>query len=436
MNNPIILTHIASRTLNLLERKNISVAQPSRPVFYAWPREDRVILLVDPEMIKNQQRILSDDFRHDLSTVLNGRKVTLTNSRGIFIQVAWMPPPASKRLSSETLDLANQAYPLAVPIGMTKNGAMWLGLPEMDAVLIGGARRMGKTRLIHGWIQALLRGGQAILYLYDGKGGMEFGRYQASEGVKVVSSLRGALIELQTEMAQRGEAMKNAGVSSAAEYNQNTEVEKFKALVLIIDEVAHIPEDCQGLVGELVGKGGAYGVYPILATTYPGHKQVQSLTRANLSTRICFPVPTQAESRVVLGQAGAEVLSKTKGRMLLVWEARLIEAQAFNVDLPQLNQAYLGPALTEKEQDYVKQAMKNNGLISVNLLTQWDREQTEWSARRLLGMWEARGWVEKDAREKNSRRLTPLLLYVLTQTQQTAQTPQTTQTGDDDENPA
>lgn len=428
MINTIIVNHIAERAFALMQRKNLVIQETGRPIFYAWPRDDRVILVVDPEMVKNQQRMLSDEFRHDLSTVLAGRRVVTTNSRGIFIQVAWQADPAPRALRRQQLDVTGQPSPLHVPIGMTRNGPLWLSIPEMDAVLIGGSRRMGKTRLVHGWIQALIRGGQTDLYLYDGKGGVEFSRYSGQTCVRLAEDLRGSLMQMQLEMARRGELLKQANLSSVAEYNQQAG-ERLPVIVLIIDEVAHIPDDCQAMVGELVGKGGAYGIYPVLATTYPGHKQVQSLVRANLSTRIALPVPTQAESRVILGQGGAETLPKVKGRLLLVWEARLVEAQAFEVRLPESGTAYLGPALTEKEQEI---ARTPDGQLSIRLLMQ-RHGMSEWDARRLLKDWEGRGWLETDRHHGNARRISPLLTQVLTQSAQATQSHQRPQSEENNE---
>lgn len=424
--NPAVLKHISERAYRLMARDNLVRLDADRPVFYAWPRGDRVILVVDPELVKNQRRMLSEEFRHDLSTILAGRRVRLTNSRGIFIQIAWEAPPIPRALRQEGLEVSQQPSPLHVPIGTTRNGALWLSLADMDAVLIGGSRRMGKTRLLHGWIQALIRGGRATLYLWDGKGGMEFTRYGGQAAVRLAKDLHVALAELLAEMGRRGEVLKAAGVSSLVEYNAQAS-EPLPALALVIDEVAHIPENCRGMVDDLVGRGGAYGVYPVLATTYPGHKEVQSLVRANLSTRISFPVPTQAESRVILGQVGAETLPKVKGRLLLVWEARLVEAQAFAVTLPAM-EAAPGPQLTERERTLAERALKHGGVMSIAALREWDGEMSEWSARRLLEDWTGRGWLEKDRERKNARRVTHVLLGLLAQTPQTSQAPQTAQT--------
>lgn len=426
MNNAIILNHIAERLHHLLVKQNMLFRDNNRPVFYVWPQPDRVICVIDPETIKNQQKILTDEFRHDLSTNLAGRRVRVSNSRGIFIQIAWMAEPALRALRSEPLDLSAQPSPVSVPLGLTKNGPMWLAIPDMDAVLVGGSRRMGKTRMLHAWIQALIFGGRSRLVLWDGKGGIEFGRYARMDSVTLASDLVSSMAELQDEMSKRGELLQSAGVSSVAEYNA-LHPEFFLPLqVLIIDEVAHVPETCRPFISDLVGRGGAYGIYPVLATTYPGHKEVQSLVRANLSTRICFPVPTMNESRVVLAQAGAETLPKIKGRFLIVWDAKVIEGQAFAVDLPKDDKAINQPRLNEAQMKIMDLAMQRGGSITMNMLTQSNSiHYTEWEARKLLQEWEGKGWLRKDPNRANGRIVTGLLAALYAQTSQAAQTPQT-----------
>lgn len=419
--------HISSRALRLMRTKNL-VTGAGRPVFYAWPLPDRLVLLVDPEMVKIAG-VLSDGFRHDLSTVLGGRRVVTTNSRGVFLQIAYRPDPAPHALESAPLDLSAQPTPLSVPVGMTAHGPLWLSILEIDSALIGGARRMGKTRLQHAWIQALAHGGLARLTLWSGKGGMEFYRYAAYPTVEVARDLRQALASLMAEFERRKGLMASAGASSLAEYNAGRDFsQQLPPVVLFIDEVASTPKDLAEMLGTLIGLTGATGIYPVLATTYPGSQEVQSCVKANLSTRICFPVPTHYESKVVLGHTGAEKLPKVKGRLMLVWNAHLLEAQAFEVSLPPLGAVDFGPALTGQELALVKHAIDAGGRMSMALCTAWDSTLSLHAARKLVERFEARGWLAKDPQRDNARFITPLLLDILAQTAQTAQTPQTAQT--------
>ena len=289
---------------------------------------------------KHVDRVLTAKFAHCLTTALNGRRVVATNTRGIFLQVAYEPPPLID-LTPRPLDLTRQPSPLHVPIGTTARGPLWLSLVEMDAVLVGGARRMGKTRLLHGWIQALIRGGAAQLVLWDGKGGVEFGRYAGAERVVWVNELAEGLQVISAEMARRVALFRAAGVPALPEYTARTK-DTLPVLILVVDEIAgrgeepysRVTDADRAALSDLVSRGGAFGVHPVLATQRPDVAAVQSLVKGNLSTRIALPVPSTYDSRVILGHSGAEKLAKEKGRLLLTWEGRRVEAQSFLVELP------------------------------------------------------------------------------------------------------
>jgi hypothetical protein len=326
---------ISERTLRLLIQQDlIAPDSQNTPVFYAWSRPQRVVLVFDPLRLKRIEAVLSKRFAHSLSSALNGRRITTTNTRGVFLQVAYEPPKIRGELKATALELSQQPSPLHVPIGMTVKGPLWLSILEMDAVLVGGSRRMGKTRLLHGLIQALLHGDQAQLVLWDGKDNVEFGRYAAHRNARVIAELGAALQDLMQEITRRAGLFRQAGVSSLPEYNTR-QSEKLPPLVLIIDEAAFIPETDQPTLINLVARGGAFGLHPIIATQKPDAQAVQTLVKANLSTRIALPVPTHWDSQVILGRPGAEKLTKVKGRLLLTWNARLVEVQSFIITLPE-----------------------------------------------------------------------------------------------------
>lgn len=119
--------HIADRTQKLLERDRLIPADLAEPAFCVWPRPDRAVLIFDPTRI-SADRVLARRFLQDLRTALNGRRVVALNTRGIFLQIGYWPEPPAPELRGERLDLAAQRHPLAVPIGLTRRGAMWLSL--------------------------------------------------------------------------------------------------------------------------------------------------------------------------------------------------------------------------------------------------------------------------------------------------------------------
>jgi hypothetical protein len=415
---------IARRAMRFfLDEKVILPTAGERPVFYVMPRTDRLVLVVDPELVKIG-KVLSPSFRHDLSTRLSGRRVVATNSKGVFLQIAYEPRKSTPLIAGE-LDLSAQPTPLHVPIGVTSNGPLWLALPDMDSVLVGGSRRMGKTRLLHSWIQSIIHGGFADLYLWDGKGNREFGRYGIYPCVRVSEDLRELMTEINAERARRQGILKSAMATSVAEYNGFVDSAlRMNVIVLVVDEVADVDDQDKAMLSEQAGRGGADGVYPVVATTYPESDRVQAFLKANLATRLCFPVPTHTESKVILNRTGAEKLPKTKGRLLLVWDARLVEAQAYQVHPPMEGDPRISPTLSRQDARIVQLSLNEaEGKLTIPLVLEWGGMSYH-QARKLLEDWEARGWVEKDVNRGNARVITPVLREIFSQTPQTPQTPQ------------
>lgn len=387
----VLSMDIAGRVRRVLLAQN---AITDDGIVHVWPREDRAVCIVDPLGIVNIDRLLSDRMLHHITAACQGRRVVFSNHRGAFIQVAYHPEPHVE-LTAKPLDWTQQSSPLHVPIGMTRRGPCWLSLAEMDAVLIGGARRMGKTRLLHAWIQALARGQKARLFLWDGKNGLEFGRYANLPGVTVANDLRDALAPILAEVQQREIVFRSLGVTSLAEHNARSNA-PLPALVLVIDEAAFVPEEAEPVLVDLVARCGAYGIHPILATQRPDAQQLRGLLRANLSTRIALPVVSRIESQIVLGQSGAEKLAKQPGRLLLSWRAQLTEAQAFAIEM---NDATSTPEtmpitrLTEDEAKCVRTAAKDCGgffkIKELVALTGLSRDFVLDLAKR----WELIGWL-------------------------------------------
>lgn len=374
--------------------------------FYIWLRPDRLIVSIDPLAVKSIDQVLSEKFRHQLSTVLGGRRVVPTNSRGIFYQISYWPMPP-KVLKSEALDLSKQPSPLHLPIGNTRTGPLWLPITELDSILIGGSRGMGKSTLLHGWIQALLSGNTARLYLWDGKENAEFGRY-ASQGVVVDVSLERVLDELQHEVLRRKEKMLASGYGSVAEYNERNPL-PIPPLVLIIDEAAFIPEDSQAAIVDLVARGRAWGVYPILATQRPGAEQVQGMIKTNLTTRISLPVPDVQTSQIILGRPGAERLPRQPGMLLFERGAKLIRALAFSIDKPQQPES---DKPTGADIDLFRRAKnETGGKLTIGTLMEWGT--TKYQAEKLLSDWQERGWLIIG--DKGARFLSPAVLQAISE---------------------
>jgi anti-anti-sigma regulatory factor len=264
-----------------------ALSNPAMPSFWLWERPDRAVISVNPNNLRNIRGVLSDQFSHDLSTRLGGCPVVRTNSLGVFFQVGYEARIRTRRLESMKLNLSEQPSPMHVPVGITRAGPLWISLIDADSVLIGGTRGFGKTVLLHSWIQALIQGKACRLILWDGKSGNEFGRYEGL-GAEIAEDLNGTLQDLVGEIARRAEKFREVGARDLVEYRQHHA--DLPWIVLVVDEVAMIDSDGQGALAKLVATGRSYGILPVLATQRTSVKEVSGLVKANMGTRICFPV--------------------------------------------------------------------------------------------------------------------------------------------------
>ncbi|MCP4589212.1 MAG: hypothetical protein GY842_00570 [bacterium] len=311
-----------------------------------------MVLLINPYAVK-QERILTTTgqprarFLHDLRTVMHGHRTIVTNSRGIFFQIGYSPEPLDAGSLPVRVILDLDAIPggdLMVPLGVTRRGEKWISLLDADSVLIGGTRQMGKTTLLHSWILSLITAedpDDLRLVLCDGKDKAEFGRYA---GVPHVVAVAGRGVELaaqidylRQELVARSALLRKHGARNVRELGAG---ERPPFLVLVVDELAEAlaAPGVEDALKDLVARGGAYGVLPVLATQRPDSTVVAGFLKCNMSTRISLPVPTVQDSRVILGRSGAEKTEKRKGRIALEWAGRMIEAQAYDVPTALLNE--------------------------------------------------------------------------------------------------
>jgi hypothetical protein len=215
-------------------------------------------------------------------------------------------------------------------------------------------------------------------------------------------------------MRDRAQLFAQASVADFHAYNARSAV-KLEPIVLVVDEVAAISllpdaEPILRTIEDLISRGGAFGIFPVLATQRPSATAVRGISKTNLSTRISLPVPSHTDSQIILERVGAEKLPKIQGRLAIIWDAKLIEAQAFTVDLPQGAEVVTARALDQRSDaqaqpptvpDDVRALAircwtENEGKFTEAWLTMIGWGQKE--ARREQGRWAAQGWIFQNPR--------------------------------------
>jgi hypothetical protein len=236
--------------------------------------------------------------------------------------------------------------------------------------------------------------------------------------VTVAEDLTAELKKLHNEMQRRMELLLRAGVVNVAQYP-----DPMPRVAIIIDELWYVMKDkaTAELLIDLAARGRCVGIHPIGATNQCRAEVVTPNLKVNLPTRIAFAVPQQSDSRVILDASDASALPNIPGRCVLRWQARMITAQAFEVELPPapVLDATRSPSLTERELRIAKTVLVRGGAFKVVEIANDTGERKE-EIVALARQWEQKGWltpVQRSGNGNGGRRVTDALLELVNQSE-------------------
>ncbi len=189
-------------------------------------------------------------------------------------------------------------------------------------MLVGGATGTGKSTFINALLASLLmqHGPDTLnLILVDPKrvemslfAGLPHLVGRVVTDPAVVSQL---LLWLMLQMEARYKAFGKAKVRNILGYNQLARMRQdqdiLPYIVLVIDELAELligETEIERRLGRLAQKCRATGIHIVLATQRPSVNVLTGTIKANFPARVAFAVSSQADSRVILDESGAETL--------------------------------------------------------------------------------------------------------------------------------
>jgi hypothetical protein len=322
------------------------------------------------------EQLLNPEVAHQMQASLGGRRVKVTNSRGLFFGVKLEPdaprpkvclprhapfdPSTMLRACTELAEVTGpstrrpfdpaQGRPRSgqaestylVPIGQGTDGPVWRSLLETGHILVGGESGSGKSTWLNTALIALLAAHtpqELQVAIVDPKE-VEFQAYRGlphlfAPPAAEIDDATALTARLMAEMDRRRALFSHVGAKNLRRYNQRAaegpalsaaegaRSSRLPLICLIIDEVTDIAL-AAGLKSpfytnliRLSSKGRAFGLVMVLATQNPKAEVLNTLIRGNMSTRIAFRVATTEQSRVILGCGGAQKLPRTiRGRLM------------------------------------------------------------------------------------------------------------------------
>ncbi|MFN3762242.1 MAG: FtsK/SpoIIIE domain-containing protein [Anaerolineae bacterium] len=345
---------------------------------------DRCIFILDMQRLAGipRETWLDKNLWRQWRAALQGRRVLVSDSVGLAIQVAREPGPRQRlpAVIPLTPDLIPHR-PYHVCLGYSRRGeTVHLDIAgDHRAILVGGTSGSGKTNLMQSVILQLATRhspDQVRFAIVDTKMvdfGPEFDRLphlfapiasDQEEAHRLVEAVEEERLRRQALMAQ-------AGVADWRDLPAGMPL-----LLLVIDEAADFARTptMETLVN-IARKGRAFGISILLGTQSPSAQVIDPQVRANLPTAIAFRTRTDIESRIILGRKGAEQLDRP-GLALTFLGGRWETVQTLRVT-PEVVRQVVGseappaPALSEDEAALVLHALEHlGGAFIINRLAE------------------------------------------------------------------
>ncbi|MFZ5988384.1 MAG: DNA translocase FtsK [Bacillota bacterium] len=277
--------------------------------------------------------------KEDLAARVKTKKLRIITSNGISIEI-----PNLKRQNVTHRDIMDELInedlpPLAMACGRTANGApYYINLAKAPHLLVGGSTGQGKSVCVNALIISLLMRNSPEhlkLVMIDPKV-IEFEFY---------NDLPHLLFPIANTLDKSAEVIKWCVNEMNRRYIELRKIKRknladipidqrpFPVIVIVIDELAEITlskkaGELTDDLNSLARMARAAGIHMILATQRPDKDAVPGQLKSNIPSAIALKVLKDYESRIILGQDGAEKLIGN-GDMLVaaIGEEELIRCQ-------------------------------------------------------------------------------------------------------------
>lgn len=208
---------------------------------------------------------------------------------------------------------------LTIPVGATETNTLkCVNLAKAPHILYAGATGSGKSVGLNIGISTIMRRNDpaAIRFTMIDPKRVELSQYRASAFVDEVITDMDAAVEaldrVVAEMDRRYQLFEDAAVKSLDAYNLITD-EPLPVHVLVVDELADLMDTHSKVVlPSLIRLGQlarAAGIHMMLATQRPAADTVPKKLLGNIPTRIAYMTQSDVESRLIVGESGAEDLN-------------------------------------------------------------------------------------------------------------------------------
>ncbi len=344
---------IQSKLHTVFENFNVNASVTGYSV---GPSITRYEISPGPGVKAKQITGLGEDIALALQSENRKGDIRIVTVQGKSVMGVEVPNSKTKKVSLRALienkDFKNAKSKITVCVGLTVSGKpIYMNIDDMPHVLVAGQTKSGKSVAINCMIMSLIYRAspdEVQLILIDPKR-VELSIYNDIPHMimPVIDDPKRAAAALKwavAEMERRYDLLNKARVRNRDEYyqyrDQNPDFEYMPQIVIIIDELAdlmlQVREHVEGLINRLAAMARACGMHIVIGTQRPSVDVVTGLIKANIPSHIAFKVSSHTDSRVILGNIGAEKLLGRGDMLYHPTGSNQIRAQGAFVDTPEI----------------------------------------------------------------------------------------------------
>ncbi len=268
-------------------------------------------------------------YRLDIANALNVSSIRMMKNLFVYKGKSYLSVEATKKREKDLIFDASLSNGMIIPIGISNFGEQvyWdMNNPTTPHVLICGSTGSGKSVCLISIIEYAKLAGMDHIVLFDPK--YEF-KGMASEKIEVfndiddIETMMEIMVEEMNELVKSGSTRKTLIVfdefADALSMSRSGKELAIKELVQVGTYANGEPKNkiqttgIKKSLGEnlriLLQKGRSSGYRIVAATQRASVKVITGDTKVNFPIQICFKVPKEIDSKVVLDEPGAESLS-------------------------------------------------------------------------------------------------------------------------------
>lgn len=232
-----------------------------------------------------------------------------------------------------------------ITVGVSLLETIKFNLNKQPHVLIAGETGSGKSVILRTCLRQMVYRGCRV-YMFDFKGGVEFGKRYEKYGEVVTDRNRAIIIldELIKENEHRLRVFRDLDVKNLDEYNKKTG-QKLCRIGVFSDEIGEmlekkgvakeekaVLEALEGRLSTLARLARCTGINLYLGVQRPDATVLTGQIKSNITLRICGRFADKPASEIVLGNTSAANLPEIQGRFLFKLGNKQVEFQSYYFD--------------------------------------------------------------------------------------------------------